>query len=101
MPYITQESRDNLVTAQNGGDLNYQISMLCARYIMEHGLRYKNISDVVGALEGAKQEFFRKVVDPYENLKEMQNGGVYNKIEEEIEDLYCDSEPAIHHFFNS
>lgn len=27
MPYITQESRDNLVTAQNGGDLNYQISM--------------------------------------------------------------------------
>lgn len=99
MPYITQESRDNLVTAQNGGDLNYSISTLCAQYIREHGLRYKNISDVVGALEGAKQEFFRKVVDPYENLKEMQNGGVYSDIEEEIEDLYCESEPSINHLF--
>ena len=77
MPYITQESRDNLVTAQNGGDLNYQISMLCATYIAEHGCRYHNISDVVGALEGAKQEFFRKVVNPYEEIKENENGGVY------------------------
>jgi len=77
MPYITQESRDNLVTAQNGGDLNYQISMLCATYIAEHGLRYHNISDVVGALEGAKQEFFRMVVNPYEEIKENENGGVY------------------------
>jgi len=77
MPYITQESRDNLVTAQNGGDLNYQISMLCAAYIAEHGLRYHNISDVVGALEGAKQEFFRKVVNPYEEITENENGGVY------------------------
>jgi hypothetical protein len=100
MPYITQRDRDRIKKdamnpdpdflfppLYNGGELNYLISNLCAQYIRDHGLRYKNISDVIGALEGAKQEFFRKVVNPYENLKEMQNGGVY------------DSEPSINHLF--
>lgn len=53
----------------------------------------------VDTAEYAESAEARKVVDPYENLKEMQNGGVYNKIEEEIEDLYCESEPSINHLF--
>ena len=89
MPYITQQDRDRIDALglhclviepdaiQNGGDLNYAITTLCAEYIRNHGLRYHNISDVVGALEGAKQEFFRKVVNPYEEIKENENGGVY------------------------
>lgn len=105
MPYITKEDRNRIAgfaeeeiyigQIRNGGDLNYSISILCAQYIREHGISYKNISDVIGALEGAKQEFFRKVVDSYENLKEMQNGGVYSDIEDEIERQYCESEPPI------
>lgn len=84
MPYITQEERLRLnstdfvvrQTPQNGGQLNYLISKLCAEYIDEHGLRYQNISDVVGALEGAKMEFFRQLVNPYEELKLCENGGI-------------------------
>ena len=90
MPYITQENRDDLYDrencAENGGELNYLISQLCAEYIYTHGLRYSNISDVVGALEGAKQEFFRQVVNPYEELKILENGGLpaYHWAEYEI-----------------
>ena len=82
MPYITQQDRkilkiDDFQYLKNGGELNYAITTLCARYIEQNGLRYKNISDVVGALEGAKMEFFRKVVNPYEQIKEDENGAIY------------------------
>ena len=84
MPYVTQERRAELdpyfsgveESPQNGGDLNYLISKLCAEFIFEHGLNYANISDVVGALEGAKQEFYRQVVNPYEDVKILENGGL-------------------------
>lgn len=61
----------------SGAELNYFFTAMIAAYMKEQGLRYQNISDVVGALEGAKQEFFRKVVNPYEELKEGENGPVY------------------------
>ena len=82
MPYTTQQDRWILDQIdgpgiENGGELNYAITTLCARYIEQNGLRYKNISDVVGALEGAKMEFFRKVVNPYEQIKEDENGAIY------------------------
>jgi len=92
MPYVTRQDRQKIGgvgfdipgsaliipdMVENGGDLNYAITTLCAEYIRKHGLSYSKISDVVGALEGAKQEFFRKVVNPYEEIKEKENGGIY------------------------
>jgi hypothetical protein len=83
MPYIAQKDRENLDDvaenyggefAQNGGELNYLISSLISDYIMRKGLRYQNISDVLGALEGAKFEFLRRIVDPYEDQKISENG---------------------------
>ena len=81
MPYIAQDDRDlkqpisrEADPAQNGGELNYTISTIISNYILEHGLRYQNISDVLGALEGAKFEFLRRIVGPYEDQKISENG---------------------------
>ncbi len=59
------------------GDLNYAITMLAIDYIKKNGERYKNYNDVVGAIEGAKLEFYRRAVSFYEDNKIEENGDVY------------------------
>ena len=61
------------------GDLNYLITRMILRYQEQRGLSYKTINDIVGALEGAKQEYYRRVAIPYENIKIAQNGDAYDK----------------------
>jgi hypothetical protein len=41
------------------------------------GLSYQTINDIVGALEGAKLEFYRRVAVPYEDKKIIENGDVF------------------------
>jgi len=43
----------------------------------EEGLSYRTINDILGALEGAKLEFYRRVAVPYENSKLSENGDIY------------------------
>lgn len=79
MPYIIQGRRDSLreETDQflnNAGELNYAISQLLIQYILAHRLSYSTINDCLGALEGAKQEFYRRVAVPYEEKKIAENG---------------------------
>jgi hypothetical protein len=38
---------------------------------------YQRLNDALGALEGAKLEFYRRVVVPYEDWKMTENGDVY------------------------
>lgn len=61
----------------NAGELNYLFTCIIRNYVRKHGLRYQQINDVVGALEGAKAEFQRRVVVPYEDSKIAENGDVY------------------------
>lgn len=92
MPYILKDKRQKIydteffklshaVIAREkidcAGDLNYVFTMLIKDYIKHKGLDYQAINDVVGALEGAKAEFQRRVVVPYEVNKIMLNGDVY------------------------
>jgi hypothetical protein len=80
MPYIKQEQRnriDNDKLPLNAGELNYTITALLIEYIQLKGLNYQAINDIVGALEGAKLEFYRRVAAPYENVKVKENGDVY------------------------
>jgi len=42
-------------------------------------LNYQTINDIIGALEGAKLEFYRRIAIPYENAKLTENGDVYGK----------------------
>jgi hypothetical protein len=59
------------------GDLNYDITCLLLDYIAEHGRDYAAINDCLGACEGAKAEFYRRVAVPYEEFKREINGDVY------------------------
>jgi len=59
------------------GELNYAITTLIKNYQEYKGLRYQTINDIVGALEGAKCEYYRRVAIPYENEKIKSNGDVY------------------------
>lgn len=80
MPYLKERRRLELDAGQNvetPGELNYMITKLCTEYLGGMGLSYGTINDIVGALECAKQEFYRRVAAPYENDKIEQNGDVY------------------------
>jgi hypothetical protein len=80
MPYITQDARaDALENPVTSGELNFAITTLIASYMDSKLMSYAMINDVLGALEGAKLEFYRRVVVPYENTKIDENGDVYPK----------------------
>jgi hypothetical protein len=59
------------------GQLNYAITCVLKDYIEMNDLNYQTINDIVGALEGAKLEFYRRVAAPYEDTKIKENGDVY------------------------
>jgi hypothetical protein len=81
MPYIKKEARVALekypLSIEDAGELNYEITKVITRYLRIKGLRYRVINDVIGALEGAKLEFYRRVAVPYEDSKIQENGDVY------------------------
>ena len=82
MPYIKSEQRTELAPhsskmATAAGELNYQFTMLAIAYFSNNGSNYQAINDVLGALEGAKLEFYRRIAAPYEETKIEQNGDVY------------------------
>jgi hypothetical protein len=81
MPYIKQPIREVLAnepTAMNAGELNYLFTTLINRYLSS-GLSYQRINDIMGALEGAKLEMYRRVAVPYEEIKLQENGDVYDE----------------------
>lgn len=90
MPYLTKKEKeklDRVRVPQNGGELNYLITKLIRDYIGKVGfndklepnkLNYQAINDVLGALEGAKLEYYRRIGVPYENMKLSINGDVYD-----------------------
>jgi hypothetical protein len=82
MPYIKQEERNNLDHQIDAiienlkldsdveqevpvGKLNYVITRILAESIPEE--RYKHINSIIGVLECAKLEFYRRLAAPYED----------------------------------
>jgi hypothetical protein len=63
--------------AESGGELNYLITTLIQEYILREGLSYATLNEVIGVLECAKLELYRRVVTPYEDSKIQENGDVY------------------------
>jgi hypothetical protein len=87
MPYIKENHRHTFRNfynesvsnpPTNPGELNYLITLLIKGYLGYGGLNYQGINDVLGALDGAKAEFYRRVVVPYEDNKIQENGDVYD-----------------------
>jgi hypothetical protein len=89
MPYIEKKRReqfkqDEITAFVDGttdiftvGDINYIITNVVNQYVKLKGLSYSSINDVIGILECAKMEFYRRVAVPYEEKKKELNGDVY------------------------
>lgn len=82
MPYIPFNDRAAVEPrsesdARTAGELNYQLTILIDRYLTVNEKGYQTMNDIVGALDGAKAEFQRRVVAPYEDKKIAENGDVY------------------------
>lgn len=87
MPYITQEKRplyrkeiealvkklaEQPITEQDG-DVNYIVTSILKQL---YAPRYFNYNRAIGVLEAIKQEYYRRVVAPYEDTKIKDNGDV-------------------------
>jgi hypothetical protein len=84
MPYIEQETRDELSFTltrhpRNPGELTYLLCEVIKSYMDDLPLSFSDLCNVIGAVECAKREFQRTVVDPYEEYKRTQNGDIWGK----------------------
>ena len=81
MPYITIEARARIDAGgapETAGELNYAITRIVDEYLVRRGaIRYAHLNEVVGALECAKLELYRRVAAPYEDAKRDETGDVY------------------------
>ena len=85
MPYIPTEDRpaiDEHISAieyLSIGELNYAITSLIQDYLREvdNHMAYSDINEVIGVLECAKMELYRRIAVPYEERKIKENGDVY------------------------
>lgn len=78
MPYIKDEQKDKaLLDPTDAGELNYAITSMVDDYILAKGDRYVTYNEVIGVLECAKQELYRRIIAPYEDRKCAENGDVY------------------------
>ncbi len=59
------------------GEMNYMITMIIINYLFDKGPTYTTYNMIMGVLESVKQEFYRRVVVPYEDQKIKENGDVY------------------------
>ena len=61
MPYIEVKRRNEIENlnypAETVGELNFEVTRLCNKYLNYKKLSYSTINDIVGVLESAKQEF--------------------------------------------
>ena len=87
MPYIKKEDKDKynkiidelieIVTIKNAGELNFLLTCICLSYLAGKEEKYQLYNDILGALEGCKQELYRRKISSYENKKIEENGDVY------------------------
>jgi len=85
MPYIKMQDRKRLNSAikilaklvnknQRAGELNYIITNLLL--LTEGKGKYADFNELIGVLESAKLEFYRRRIAPYEDKKIKTNGDV-------------------------
>lgn len=79
MPYIPKSQRNKINQASHGvldnaGALNYTLHQLVHEYLDQNKITYQSLNDVIGVLECAKQEIYRRIASDYEDRKILQNG---------------------------
>jgi len=87
LPYIKPEKREkykraleeligilkSLPAEEVDGELNYVVTKILKEV---YPLRYFHINKAMGVLECVKQEFYRRVAAPYEDMKMKESGDV-------------------------
>lgn len=84
MPYIKIQTRKDMADTikdlncfiENKGDLNYAICELVGRTILENKINYTNMSEMIDAVHDAEQELRRRLLEPYEDIKRVENDDV-------------------------
>jgi len=92
MPYLPTEERYDIERiipqlsaailapgTNTPGSLNFAISSLVDEMVAARGESYGLYDAIMGALECSKREIYRRMVAPYENEKQKENGDVFNK----------------------
>ena len=76
MPYIIERRRAQAgCDPENVGELCYQLYRDMLRYA-DGARAFNRFAEVLGAVEAAKMEYYRRVVAPYEDVKIVENGDV-------------------------
>lgn len=88
MPYLHEQNREyfnklldalNHSAIANGGELNFLFTSIINQFHATNPKRYETMNTVIGALEACKQEYYRRLCAPYEDVKIEQNGDAYNE----------------------
>ena len=80
MPYIKKDDRNKFHLAiystppNNAGELNFLLTSICHEYVRHKGESYQTYNDIIGVLECAKLEMYRRQTAPYEGQKVKENG---------------------------
>jgi hypothetical protein len=80
MPYIKSEDRERVDSGgevSTAGELNYLITKAVMSYLNRKGVSYAHLNEVIGVLECAKLELYRRVAAKYEDVKIAENGDVF------------------------
>ena len=80
MPYVNQGVREEMAAGRpphNVGELNYAITKLCNEFFKITEEDYAARNGIIGVLECAKLEFYRRAVVSYEDRKIKMHGDVY------------------------
>lgn len=87
MPYLQEKDKlyyDSLLillkrhAIETPGELNFLLTEVCKQAMNEKSVNYTLLNGIMGALESCKQEFYRRIVAPYEDKKIKSNGDVYS-----------------------
>ena len=84
MPYIPQRNRarirecaESLADAvKMEGEANYAVTVLMHALTRKWGCSYTMMARLMGMLECVKQEYYRRVMQPYEDKKMLDNGDI-------------------------
>ena len=86
MPYVDTIARNQLIVQERprpprtAGELNFVITSLLDEHILLNGCSYDTLNKIVGVLECAKLELYRRIIAPYEDRKCRENGDVYSGV---------------------
>ena len=78
MPYIPRSQKQQALDGEikDAGSFNFLIHQLIDQYLKQKGVSYQTYNDIVGALDCAKMELYRRKIADYEKGKILLNGDV-------------------------